>query len=192
MLNGSAIAANGNFTPLENGYEYILRRDGLIHVSAWAELRYRSSSGKTSTVWPYVMQTESITITNKVAAFIGRKAIPDDREPKREVLVNRVIAIEAPGPALDISDQILKLWCMEKGSDLPVALKTFNVVSLRRVASGIEVDFIVAIERKPTGITFRLKWKELLDAMKEVTAKGKRKKEKWSGIEYLQLEIGEN
>jgi len=186
---GCAITEGQRFTPLKNGFGYISRSQGLIHVRAWSELQYIDASGRKTTVWPYVLDLESVTITNTTAILIGRKAMRYDEPDSHDILVSRVIVVDGPKVAMDISEDVLKLLCAEDNLNFSDALKNYDVVSLRGTKTGFDVGFIVQKGKEPTGVTCSATWSQLSEITFAVKRDGKQKKEKWSGQKYLEREF---
>jgi hypothetical protein len=146
-------------------------------------------------VWPHLelIDGDNPAITNNVAVLVGGKA--ELYEDGVERLEQRIIAFEAPvGPPLDITEQVLKKYCVETGVAITNITKD-PFGALRKKDGVVEMDFAILRrnERGPGditihGTTLTISWHDIEAIMADVKKNGKLKKEKWSGTEYLQKE----
>ena len=133
---------------------------------------------------------DNVQITNNVAVLVGGIAhrYPEDGV---ERLSDRLIAFEAPaGPPMDITEQVLLKYCADNG------IKRANViqdsfVSLTRTKDVLQITFGVLKEDEKGNSTAQdttntISWHDIETIMSNVKQTGNLKKEKWSGVEYLQ------
>ncbi|HXF10261.1 MAG TPA: hypothetical protein VN625_05710 [Desulfuromonadaceae bacterium] len=195
----SAGPSNGrleNFKPIEGGFGYGQHSEKTypMHSALRVDLQYRDQSGKTMVVWPYLELIQgNPAITNNVALLVGGKAELYDDGVER--LRERLIGFDGPsGPPLDITDPVLQKYCAENGVIFTNVIKD-SFASIIRTNNDVQILFnIIKIgERGPDTInahdaTMTISWHDIEAIMDDVKKNGKLKKEKWSGIEYLQKE----
>jgi hypothetical protein len=182
-----------DFTPLENGFGYVTHVSGFTDRSMTEGLWYQDSTGKQTCVWPYLQMIwgDNIQITNDIAVLVG--GIASKYKDGRERLSDRLIAFEAPsGPPLDITDQVLQKYCAESGVDFTNVIKD-SFVSLTKTNGALQILFgIIKIEERGPGwisdhdATLTISWHDIEAILADVKKTGKLKKEKNSGVEYLQ------
>jgi hypothetical protein len=185
------IAGCGNdFTPLENGFGYVTHVSGFTDRKLTAGLWYQDSTGKRTRVWPYLQMIwgDNIQITNGIAVLVGGKAeIYDDGI---ERLRDRLMAFEAPvGPPMDITDQVLQKYCTENRVEFTNVVKD-SFHSLTKINGKLEIIFLVLTKTPENtdvrGVTNLISWHDIEAIIQDVKKTGKLKKDKWSGMEYLQ------
>lgn len=181
-----------NFTPLENGFGFGQHSKESYpgHRAIWADLQYQNTNGTPIIVWPYI-EVEWIQISNNIAVLLGEKAkLYGDG---RERLTRRLIAFEAPaGPPMDITDQVFQKWCQESDVQFTNVIQD-SFVGLIKTNGVLRFDFGILKRgmRGPDTIdaadgTAIITWPDVESIIQDVKKNGKLKKEKWSGVEYLQ------
>jgi hypothetical protein len=190
---GKIGAGKGNdFEPLENGFGYVTHVSGFTDRSLSEGLWYQDSTGKRTRVWPYLQMIwgDNIQITNTIAVLVGGKAeIYNDGV---ERLRDRLMAFEAPaGPPMDITEQVLQKYCSERGmKSADVIQDSFH--SLTKTNDALEIIFLVLTKTTGNtdvhGVTNVISWHDIEAIIRDVKKTGKLKKEKRSGVEYLQKE----
>ena len=194
LFPGCVIEHTSNFTPIEkgNGFGYVTHVRGFTDRSLSAGLLYQDSTGKRTLVWPYLeLIDNNPAITNNIAVLVGGKA--ELYEDGVERLRQTLFAFEAPsGPPLDITDQVIQKYCLETGLASTNFVKD-SFVSLKKYDGALEIAFGILSrgERGPGtinnyGTTMPISWHDIEAIMADVKKNGKLKKEKRSGMEYLQ------
>ncbi len=185
-----------DFTPLENGFGYVTHISGFTDRSLTQGLWYQDSTGKRTRVWPYLQTIwgDNIQITNNIAVLVGGIARVY-KEDGVERLSDRLIAFEAPaGPPMDITEQMLQKYCAESGVKRADVIQD-SFVSLTKTNNTLRIDFSI-LKRNvralgdymANGATMTISWHDIEAIMQDVKKTGKVKKEKQSGVEYLQKE----
>ena len=174
---------------IENGFGYAGHSQGFPDRQAWAGLQYQDPTGKRTEVWAYLsMASPNVQITNTLAVIVG--GVYDEGMQR---FSDRLIAFEAPsGPPMDITEEVLRKYCGESGvKRADVTQDSFT--SLTKTNDALRVDFgiVKRNERGPGDITEHdatmiISWHDIEALMADVKKTGKLKKEKWSGMEYLQ------
>ena len=129
--------------PLANGYREVTHESGYIHVAHRIELQHRDLLGATSTVWPSLRSR--VMIDGDTAMFIGHRATWQPDSDKNLATKPRLFAVRPPGPALDITSEVLYRWSRESGRDSQKALKTAQIVTLLQKDGAVEVGIVFCI-----------------------------------------------
>jgi hypothetical protein len=95
---------------------------------------------------------------------------------------------------MDITGQLLERWCAQSGVELTNVMQD-SFVELTRTNEALRIGFGIVKRnlRGPgtidtgDGIAV-VSWEEIRQAMREVRRQGKLKKDKSSGVEYLEIE----
>ena len=196
LLVGCGKTEEGNdkgFMPLESGFGYVTHVKGYTDRKLSVGLWYQDSSGKRTKVWPYLQMVwgDNIQITNNVAVMVG--GVASIYEDGRERLSDRLIAFRgSSGPPLDITDQVLLKYCAESGVPFSDIVKD-SFHSITKTNDALEIIFVV-LKRglRGTGTidadggTEIISWHDIETIIQDVEKNGKLKKEKWSGMDYLQ------
>jgi hypothetical protein len=194
---GCVAETTGDFKPIEhgNGFGYVTHVRGVMDPSLSASLWYQDAKGKRTAVWSHIelIQGDNPSINNNVALLVGgRGEVYDDGV---ERLTERLIAFEAPvGPAMDITDQVFQKYCAESGVAFTNIVRN-SFASLNESGDGVQMTFTIIKhgERGPGstnvhGTIFTISWHDIVGIMQDVKKTGKLKKERRSGVEYLQKE----
>lgn len=195
LMVGCEPEKTSDFKPIENGsgFGYVTHVRGIVHRKLSVGLLYQDANGKRTMVWPHLQMVwgDNIQVTNNMAVFIGGRAelYQDGVERLRE----RLMAFKAPaGPPVDITDQVLQKYCAESRVAFTNVTKD-SFVSLTKTNSSLRIDFgiIRRGERGPGTInahdaSMTISWHDLEDIIQDVEKTGTLRKEKRSGVEYLQ------
>jgi hypothetical protein len=183
-------AEQDTFTPIENGFGYARHVKGFTDRSLSTDLRYKKSSGEIIIVWPHlaILWGNNVVVKSNTAVLVGGMAevYPDGAERFSQ----RLIAFEAPaGPALDITDQVLREWCSTSGIEATNIIKD-PFASITKTNDSLAID-LVYLERgngttKGHGTNALVSWGSVAAIIKDVRQTGKLRKEKASGVEYRQ------
>jgi hypothetical protein len=179
------------FLMIENGFGYGGHSQGFPDRKTWAGLQYQDPTGKRTDVWAYLsMASPAVQITNNLAMLVG--GVYDDGMKRFN---DRLIVFEAPaGPPMDITDQVLRKYCAE--SDVAFTNVVNNsFTSITKTNSAVQIEFGI-LKRGERGLgtinihdaSMTISWHDIEAIMADVKRTGKLKKEKWSGVEYLQKE----
>ena len=174
--------------PLASGYEEIIHPNRMPDSTEQerVSLNYHAADGQTLLIWPSLFTSDEI-IKGDVAIFVGDKAYvssnPDDPRGTKP----RVFAVKAPGPPLDITDEILWYWSKESGKDFAKAARLFNLAALVDHGDKIEVklEFYVNESGWPDNSTLQLDWNQITQIMRTVQVKGTTHKDPRWGTPYL-------
>jgi hypothetical protein len=97
-----------------NGYEEVTRTHRNVSEpdSHQTGLQYRKPNGERVMIWPSV---KGYINKDTAMLFIGDKASQRRDLDNRPVTEDRLFAVKASGPVLDITDEVLWRWSKESG-----------------------------------------------------------------------------
>jgi hypothetical protein len=193
---GSSVSKNeSDYIPLENGFGCLLQSKEIypMHKAAMAGLVYSNTNGNKFAVWSCIDGVFEVQITNNIAVFVGGKT--EESISANQKMGQRLIAFEAPyGPPLDITDEVLENYCSKNNCAITNIVKN-SFTSLTKTNDLIKIEFVIiknGLRGKGSvdadGGTEIISWRNIEAIMADVKKNGKLKKEKQSGIEYLQKE----
>jgi len=189
LLAGCGVGKSDKSLPIENGFYYGGHSEGFPDRTSWAGLQYQDPTGKRTDVWGYLtLANPCVQITNNLAVMVG--GVYDDGMKRFSA---RLIAFEAPtGPPMDITEQLLQKYCAESGVKRTNVIQD-SFVSLTKTNDALRIDFVILRRglKSPDSIDDGdgieiIPWHDIEAIMQDVKKTGKLKKEKWSGVEYLQ------
>jgi hypothetical protein len=162
--------------PLGNGYEEVVyTRTSISEPEATRiSLQYRKG-WHTVVIWPSM---EGCIIKNDIAVFIG---LMGNHESK-------LFAVKAPGPLLDITDEVLGRWSKESGKDFVEALKVASISHFQERGDALEFHFTFWARNDWPRVVI-LNWDQISDVMREVKEKGVVRKDLRWGTTYIQKEF---
>jgi hypothetical protein len=94
--------------------------------------------------------------------------VGDIRDEKGRLGDSRYFATQAPGPAVDVSDDLLKRFADSNGLDFSTARKKYRPLELKKATGGIEA-FIGPNESNTLFVT----WEQLSNIVQDVKRTGK-------------------
>jgi len=173
--------------PLIAGYEEISHpaRSG-DPADMRVSLDRRAPDGRTILIWPSLFETD-VVIKGDVAFFVGDQAYvsPDPDDPRGTK--PRLFAVQASGPPLDITDEVLWYWSKATGKDFPTAVQLFTLATPMEETNRLDVqlEFWVGANGWPDNSTLQLDWNQVSEIMRTVKAKGKVHKDLRWGTAYI-------
>jgi hypothetical protein len=175
--------------PLSGGYEQMTYPNTSedAPVEARISLNYRGPDGRSVLIWPSLFGKDEV-IKDDVAIFVGDKAYvssnPDDPRGTKP----RLFAVKAPGPPLDITDEVLWYWSKETGKDFRRAVRLFNLPTLVDQGDKVEVqlEFYVNEHGWPDNSLLQLDWNQVAEIMRTVKTKGTMHKDLRWGTPYIE------
>jgi hypothetical protein len=123
------------FKPLSGGFGVMAQWVG-IDSGPRAELYYKTNNSKPVLIWPFL--DGEMYYTNDLFFFEGFL-----RDEEGKITIQRYFAAQAPGPAIDISDDLLKRFTESNGLDLGIARKKYSPWKAEKVADGIKVFLLL-------------------------------------------------
>jgi hypothetical protein len=154
-----------DFKPISGGFGVVTKWVG-VDSGPGAALFYKGNESKPVLIWPFLgLNEEPMLFTNDMAFFVGD--IPDNQGRFGDAVY---IAVQAPGPALDVSEDILKLWAESKKLDFEKMRGQYAPLELKAVPDGIEVHYL-GDENLPA--TFAMSWQQVSNLIQDVKRTGK-------------------
>lgn len=148
------------FKPLSGGFGVMAQWVG-IDSGPRAELHYKTNNSKPVLIWPFL--DGEMYYTNDLFFFGG-----SIRDEKGNIRVPRYFAVKAPGPAIDVSDDLLKRFAESNHLDFAEAKRHYRPWKLEKVPDGIKV-FLGSDETN----TLLVNWEQLLSIIQDVKQTGK-------------------
>jgi hypothetical protein len=148
------------FKRLSGGFGVMAQWVG-IDSGPRAELYYKTNNSKPVLIWPFL--TGEMYYTNDLFFFVG-----SIRDKDGTITIERYFAVEAPGPAVDVSDDLLKRFADSNHLDFAEARKHYRPLELKKVPDGIEA-FIGPSESN----TLFINWEQLSNIIQDVKRTGK-------------------
>ncbi len=181
------VLSNRSVEPLANGYVEITYTRGYIHSAHRITLQYRDRRGRQFMIWP---DNGAAHIKGDVAVFQGWKAYA---EPKPGdigwPLKPDIFAVNAPGPPLDITSEIIAVWSKESRKDYAEALAKASIVSIEEKGDSLEFQFAVFRGENWPNRVVRLSWSQVLEIMRDVKEHGVQRKDPQYGAIYIESEV---
>ena len=167
---------------INDNFSLKYRSHGIVEKSSWAELHSKSAGGTYSLLWPLVLDTESICVSNNIAVFVARR-------PRMDGVL---LAARAGHRACDISGQLTKAWCDKSGYAFTNVVRLQRSYTVISKLDGPEVHITAwSKDMIPSG-TVKLSWAKISALIDEVERKGKlrevAKEGYWARVTYRQLE----
>jgi len=174
---------------LSGGYEEVTHpnRSPSSEEPARISLNYRDPNGQMHLIWPSLFTSDEI-IKGDVAIFVGDKAYESSNPNDPRGTKPRLFAVTAPGPTLDITDEVLWYWCKASGKDFGKALQLFNIATLVDQDDKVQVklEFYVNERDWPDNASLPLDWNQISEIMRTVKAKGTTRTDPRWGTPYIQ------
>lgn len=195
LLTGCASEKTGDFRPIEGRFGYVTHISGVVDRSLSSSLCYLGTNGNAIVVWPslLIISGNNIVITNDTAVLVGGKAVMYKDGIER--LTARLMGFKGPGgPPIDITDQVLMKYYIGKGMSLTNFMWD-SFVSLTKTNDSIKILFGSRELRTGSkdvwdlvGSTAIISWHDVEAIMQDIKRNGKFKKDKLSGVEFMQKE----
>jgi hypothetical protein len=183
---GSRESPARRFRPLQNGFGVVVKDIG-IDSGPGAKLYYKGTNETPVLVWPYIGTAGyPIQFTNDIALLLADK--PD---PRGYLGGGALIAVQRTGPAMDISNDVLKIAAEQSQVDFNKALQVSRPLRLVKLENGIfRVDYIANQLRLPDipDLEVSITWEQVFEIMEHVKRSGRTNKVTNTDVIYLQKE----
>lgn len=134
-------------------------------------LQYRNADGKQVIIWPSV---QSKIFTGNAIAIFGAGT--------------KFFAVKAPDHPVEITDEVLRQWSKESGTNFADAIKVASAGTLERRGDRIEFNFAFwAKETWPNAIS--LDWNQIAEIVSDVRQHGVQCKDADSTLIYWKKEV---
>ena len=115
---------------------------------------------------------------------LGKKSLEpsDDRWP----MILRIFAVKAPEPPLDITSEVIRIWCKESHYDYAAALARASIANTEEKADALEFTFAVFRGEDWPNTVVRVSWLGISEIMREVKEHGVVRKDHRYGTKYVE------
>ena len=176
-----------DFQPLSGGFGVVTKAIG-IDSGPGAKLFYKDASGKLTLIWPFFgLNEEPMLFTNDMAFLVGD--MPDDKRRFGGSVI--YLAVQAPGPALDVSEDILKLWAESEKLDYQKVRGQYAPSELKAAPDGIEVQYL-RLNYDDTNLpaTYVMSWQQVSNLIQNIKRTGKKRIMEMPHVVYLKNYYG--
>ena len=170
------------FSPTQNGFGVVVKEIG-IDSGPGAGLYYKGTNEIPVLVWPCIgTGGYPILYTNDLALLLADK--PDD---KGRMGNGALIAVQGIEPAMDISDDVLKIAASQTNADFKKLLSVYQPLRLNWVEEKLKVTYVAKMgSRYPPSLEVLITWEQLFNIMQAVKFSGKTNTVVDTDVIYLQ------
>ena len=155
-----------DFQPLSGGFGVATKWVG-IDSGPGAKLYFKDNKSKLTLIWPFLgTRGYHMQFTNDMAFFIAD--MPDELG---RMGTGVYLAVQAPGPALDVSEDLLKLWAESHKLDFDKLRGHYMPLQVKASPGGVEVHYLGS-EKLP--VTLAVSWEQISNIIQDVKLTGKR------------------
>jgi hypothetical protein len=176
------------FSPTRNGFGVVVKPMG-IDSGPQAKLYYKGTNNVPVLVWPFIgTRGYPILYKNDVALLLAEK--PNNRGEFEHA---RIIVDQGIGPAMDISNDLLKIAASQNHVDFARALKAYFPLQLNETDNGIKIFFLAdkLVDRSLQDLELETSWDQIFAIMRDVRTSGKTNKVVNTDVVYLEKEHGQ-
>jgi hypothetical protein len=171
------------FRPTQNGFGVVVKPIG-IDSGPLAKLYYKGTNNIPMQVWPFIgTRGDPILYTNDIALLLAEK--PDIHG---EFGYARLIVDQGVGPAMDISNDLLKIAAEQNHVDFARALKASFPLALNATNGAIKVLFLAdkILDRSLSDLDAKISWDQIFEIIRDVRVSGKTNRLVHSDVIYLE------
>jgi hypothetical protein len=171
------------FKPTQNGFGVMVQWVG-IDTGPGAELYYKGTNETPVQVWPCIgTGGDPILYTNDIVLLLADK--PDDQGRMGN---GALIVVQKTGPAMDISDDVLKIAAEQAHVDFKNMLRTCKPMSLTQVEGKMKVYYVAKLGSGSPDLEVQITWQQIFEIMRDVKSSGNTNKVINTDVLYLQKE----
>ena len=171
------------FSPLQNGFGVVVQQMG-VDSGPGAKLYYKGTNETPTLVWPCIGTAgDPILYTNDIAFLVATK--PDEQG---HMGGSAFILVQASSPAMDISENVLKIAAEQAHVDFRKALRACRPLDLIKTNEKLKVVYVAnpLVEPDVPDLNELITWGQIFAIMEDVKKTGKIKKVVNSDVLYLQ------
>jgi hypothetical protein len=186
---GLSGCASRDVEPLANGYQEVTYTHSSMSEpqSHQITLQYRNSSGGQVMIWPSA--TGGKIVKEGVIIFEADKAWKQPNPGERWPMKQRLFAVRAPEPPLDITDEVLWRSSKRSSADFEKLLGTATIAYFGETNNMVWFHFGVMAPPDYPDLNICLDWNQISDVMREVKEKGVERKDLRWGTSYIEKEF---
>ena len=126
-----------DFRPISGGYGVVTKWVG-IDSGPGGGIYFKDANSKITLIWPFIgLSGAPMLFTNDMAFFIGE--MPDNQGRMGD---GAYFAVAAPGPAVDVSEDLLKLWAESNKIDFQKIKRFYSPLHIQEVKGEIQVEYV--------------------------------------------------
>jgi hypothetical protein len=184
LLTQGCEQKHSDFVPLQGGFGVVTKWVG-IDSGPSAALYYKGNQSKPTLIWPF-LTGGPLLFTNDMVFFVG--AAPD---AQGALTYNFYFAAQAPGPAINVSEDLLKYWAESNHLDFAKVRDHYSPLREKAVEGGILIDYVGGDEKVPaTQATFVISWEQVSNIIQDVKRTGKQHTIQKPYVVYLKKDYG--
>ena len=148
-----------------------------------AKLYYKGTNETAALVWPRIgTHGYPLLYTNDIVFLLADK--PDEQG----IGVGALIVVQGIGPAMDISQDVLKIVAEENHVDFKKALRVCKPMRLIQTNQNMKLVYLAdpAVDRSVPNLEGQITWEQVFDIMHDVQKTGKTNKVVNTDLLYLQ------
>lgn len=176
-------SGTATFKPTQNGFGVLVAPIG-VDVGPGAALYYKGTNQKPAMVWPSIGTAGyAILYTNDIALMLA-----DKPNARGEMGASALVVVRGVGPAMDISNDVLKLAAEQNHVDFKRALKVCEPLRLNYQENAMKVLFYSKkyVDANIPDLQAVVTWDQIFGIMEDVKRTGKTNKVTNTEVMYLQ------
>ena len=174
-----------DFQPIYGGFGVAAKWVG-VDSGPGAELYFKDQNSKLTLIWPFLGTSGyPMLFTNDMAFFIAD--MPDEQGRLGSGVY---FAVQATGPALDVSEDLLKFWTESKKLDFGKVRKRYVPLRVWSTENGVKLQY-AGYENEPEA-TFAVSWEQVSNIIQDVKRTGKEHIIKEPHVVYLKKDYDGN
>ena len=182
ILLGGCRSSDVKIVPLHDGFGIGSKWIGL-DSGPGAQLYYQAPNSKPVLIWPFMgLRNAPILFTNDMAFFIAD--VPDEQGRLGN---GTYFVVQAPGPALDVSEDLIHIWAESNHLDFKKLKGHYLPLRLSSTNNGALVHYLC--DPDVPQATFEVSWLQLSNLVQEVERTGKPRTVKKPHVIYLKRDL---
>ena len=173
---------SSSFSPTQNGFGVVAQWVGIDSGPA-AQFYYKGTNESPVLVWPMIGTHQyPILYTNDIAFLLA------DKPNEQGIGGGALIVVQGVGPAMDISQDVLKIVAEENHVDFKKALRVCKPMRLIQTNQNMKLVYLAdpAVDRSVPNLEGQITWEQVFDIMHDVQKTGKTNKVVNTDLLYLQ------
>jgi hypothetical protein len=150
-----------------------------------ASLYFTDQNSNVTMIWPFFGPASGdISISNDIAFFVAD--LPDDQG---RVGSGAYFAVQGPGPVLNVSKDLLKIWSDSNHWDFAKIMNRYSPLNEESVSNGILLDYLGWHDEPQAD--FVVSWEQISNIVQDVRRTGKRHVTTPPATVYLRKDYGD-
>ena len=179
---------SSSFSPTQNGFGVVAQWVGIDSGPA-AQFYYKGTNESPVLVWPMIGTHQyPILYTNDIAFLLA------DKPNEQGIGGGALIVVQGVGPAMDISQDVLKIVAEQAHVDFKKALRVCRPLRLIKTGEKLKVVYLAnpLVEPNIPDLEEQITWEQVFAIMEDVKKTGKTNKVVNTDMLYLQKDYDSN